>query len=261
MKHLFENLTKPLLVLKSCPLGNAKLSLTKSQFVLSLVNITDKVRQITIMLQTDVEKEFLNEAYELLLLNVKQLLSQMSELKLPMIKLRRLDLTDAGPGVAVSNGDVCFLDTEMAMFLGSDWRCRCHRAKGDSCQIEAKRTNSALRDAIADEGAIAWEYYEQFNNLTDEQVQNLSLKEYTEHEEARMEKNDWKVSVDLKNRLDDGPVLKDFVKAHFRKPEGKQFFFNRDNLMQYLNAQSEQNKMSVPGHGYMEAVKEFYDMH
>lgn len=83
---------------------------------------------------------------------LKQLLSQISELKLPIIKPRWLDLTDAGPGVAVSNGDVRFHDAEMAMFLGSDWRC--HRARGDSCQNEAERTNTALGDVIADGGTI-----------------------------------------------------------------------------------------------------------
>ncbi len=89
-----------------------------------------------------------------------------------MIKSRWLDLTDAGPGVAVSNGDVRFHDAEMAIFLGSDWRCRCHRARGDSCQNEAERTNG---DAIADGETIEWEYYEQFHDLTDEHVKNLSL--------------------------------------------------------------------------------------
>lgn len=156
--------------------------------------------------------------------------------------------------MSVSNGDVRFHDAEIAMFLGSDWRCRCLRARGDSCQNEAERTNSALGDAIADGGTIEWEYYEQFHDLTDEQAQNLSLKEYTEHEEARMEKNAWKVSVDVENRLDDAPVLKEFVKAHLTKPEDKQFFFNKDNLKQYLNAQSEQKNPSVPGHGDCEGV-------
>ncbi len=129
-----------------------------------------------------------------------------------MIKLRWLDLTDAGPGVAVSNGDVRFHDAEMAIFLGSDRRCRCHRVRGDSCQNEAERTNSALGDAIADGGTIEREYYEQFHDLIDEQVQNLSLKECTEHEEARMEKNAWKAAVDVNNY-----VLKEFVKVPMKQ--------------------------------------------
>jgi hypothetical protein len=41
------------------------------------------------------------------------------------------------------------------------------------------------------------ECYEQFHDLTDEKVQNVSSKEYAEHEEARMEKNAWKVAVDV----------------------------------------------------------------
>ncbi|CAB3990802.1 Transient receptor potential cation channel subfamily A member 1 [Paramuricea clavata] len=233
LKHLVEHITKSLLFFENCTLCNAERNLATSRFVPSVVSITDKTRQLIIVLQTDVEKEFLK---------------------------RPTNLTDAGPGVAVSNGDVRVHDAEMAMFLGSDWRCRCHRDRRDSCQNEAERTNSALGDAIADGGTIEWEYYEQFHDLTDEQVQNLSLKEYTEHEEARMKKNAWKVAVNVKIRLDDAPVLKEFVKAHLTKPEDKQYFFNKDNLKQYLNAQSEE-KTSVPGHGYMETGKEFYDMH
>ncbi len=85
LKHLVENITQSHNFLESCTLCDAEQRLTMSRFVPSVVSITNKVKLI-IVLQTDVEKEFLNEAYESLLSNVKQLLSQISELKLPMIK-------------------------------------------------------------------------------------------------------------------------------------------------------------------------------
>ncbi len=128
LKHLVENITQSLNFLESCTLCDAGRRLTTSRFLPSVVSITNKMKQLIIVLPTDVEKEFLNKAYE----------SLLSQLKLPMIKPRWLDLTDAGPGVAVSNGDVHFHDAEMAIFLGSDWRCRCYRARGDSCQNEAE---------------------------------------------------------------------------------------------------------------------------
>ena len=51
--------------------------------------------------------------------------------------------TDAGPGVGVSNTEVKFRDAELARLDASDYRIRVHRARGDSGQNEAERTNSA----------------------------------------------------------------------------------------------------------------------
>ena len=45
-----------------------------------------------------------------------------------------LDLTDAGPGVGVSNYELRFRDDEMARISDSDYRVRCHRSRGDSGQ-------------------------------------------------------------------------------------------------------------------------------
>lgn len=52
-------------------------------------------------------------------------------------------LTDAGPGVGVSNMEVKFRDAELARVEGSDYRIRVHRARGDSGQNDTERTNSA----------------------------------------------------------------------------------------------------------------------
>ena len=50
-----------------------------------------------------------------------------------------LDLTDAGPGVGVTNLHVRFRDAEIARLHGSDRRNRMHRARN-----EAERTNAAI---------------------------------------------------------------------------------------------------------------------
>ena len=42
---------------------------------------------------------------------------------------RNADLTDAGPGVAVSNTDVKFRDAELAMIQNSDYLIRCNRER------------------------------------------------------------------------------------------------------------------------------------
>lgn len=59
-----------------------------------------------------------------------------------------LDLTDAGPGVGVSNLHVRFRDAEIARLHNSDRRNRIHRARNDSGQNEAERTNAAIGGCI-----------------------------------------------------------------------------------------------------------------
>ena len=57
-----------------------------------------------------------------------------------------------GPGVGVSNNEVKFRDAEMCRrIFGSDYRIRLHRAREDSGQNEAERTNSAAADAVCDQ--------------------------------------------------------------------------------------------------------------
>lgn len=64
--------------------------------------------------------------------------------KLPPICDDVLDLTDAGPGVGVSNIHVRFRDAEIARLHNSSRRNRIHRARNDSGQNEAERTNAAI---------------------------------------------------------------------------------------------------------------------
>ena len=68
----------------------------------------------------------------------KQGLEIISDLCLPPVKPRLADLTDAGPGVGVSNYEVRFRDAELARIHNSDYRVRCHRSRGDSRQGEAE---------------------------------------------------------------------------------------------------------------------------
>jgi hypothetical protein len=84
-------------------------------------------------------------------------------------------LSDAGPGVEVSNNEVKFRDAEMCRIFKSDYRIRIHRAREDSAQGEAERTNSASGDAICDGGAISWEYYKRFEHMTDEDIGQLTI--------------------------------------------------------------------------------------
>ena len=59
-----------------------------------------------------------------------------------------LDLTDAGPGVGVSNTHVRHRDAEIARLHNSARRNRMHRARNDSGQNEAERTNAAIGSEV-----------------------------------------------------------------------------------------------------------------
>ena len=89
-------------------------------------------------------------------------------LKLPKVKPKWADLTDAGPGVGVSNYLVRFRDAEIARFYNSDYRVRCHRSRGDSGQGEAERTNSAIGESIVDGETLEWEKTTCFQGMTED---------------------------------------------------------------------------------------------
>ena len=121
------------------------------------------------------------------------------------------DLTDAGPGVGVSNYEVRFRDTELAR--RSDYRVRGHRSRGDSGQNEAERTNSAIGDSVVDGSTIDWNFYKRFDELTNKDIVEMTQSDFEIYEKSRMSKNAWRVAEIVRERVDDAPVLGDFISA------------------------------------------------
>jgi len=175
-------------------------------------------------------------------------------LKLPKVKPRWADLTDAGPGVGVSNYLVRFRDAELARLYNSDYRVRCHRSRGDSGQGEAERTNSAIGDAIIDGETLEWEKTKCFQGMTDEEVQLMSVKDFQEYEKKRMENNAWEVANEVKERIHDAPVLSEYITAHLTMKTENQFFFNEANILNYSKSKSSSAREQIPGSGYMNTL-------
>ena len=149
----------------------------------------------------------------------------ITALDLPQAKPRVAHNTDAGPGVGVSNTEVRCRDAELSMIEGSDYRVRIHRARGDSGQNEAERTNSASGDAIVDGSTINWEFYSRFDGMSDEQVKALNMTEFEKYEHERMSKNAWRVAHEIANRIDGSPVLSDYTNSYVAEDITSQFFF------------------------------------
>jgi hypothetical protein len=126
----------------------------------------------------------------------------LHDINLPQVKPRWADITGAGPGVGVSNFEVRFRDTELALIHNSDYRVRIHNSRGSSGDNEAERTNSAIGDSIVDGATIQWEKYPKFHGLTNDMIATLTLVEYEEHEASRMEKNAWFVVEEVQKRID-----------------------------------------------------------
>ena len=121
--------------------------------------------------------------YEILLLKCSELLRFIKVVPLPPVKPRWVDFTDAGPGVEVSNSGVQFRDAELARILSSDYRVQVHRARGDSGQNEAERTNSAIGDSVVDGATI-----KRFDGLSADEITELTSEEFKRMEEERMTK-------------------------------------------------------------------------
>lgn len=189
----------------------------------------------------------------------RKLLDCLEELELPPIKPRWCDLTDAGPGVGVSNLEVRFRDAEMARIWNSDYRIRVHRAREDSGQ-EDERTNAAVGDAVIDGGTIKWDYFQRFDDLSDEEVQNMTLSSYEQYEDNRMERNAWRVSQDIASRIDDAPVLSSYIKSLVTEKEQDSFFFNKDQLQEFGRA-SDVQKQNVTGYHYFSKISGYIDSH
>ena len=135
------------------------------------------------------------------------LLDILDELNQPKVKPRIAYLTDASPGVGVSNFEVRFRDAELARLWNSDYRDRVHRSRGDSGQGEHERTNSAIADSVVDGATIEWETLKQYEGMTEEEIKEMSLKDFEAHENERMTKNAWIVAEELVKRIDGAPVL------------------------------------------------------
>ena len=62
---------------------------------------------------------------------------------------------------------------KLARLYNSDYRVRCHRSRGDSGQGESERT--AIGDAVVDGGIVEWEVIQRFENLTEEEVETMTV--------------------------------------------------------------------------------------
>ena len=158
----------------------------------------------------------------------ENIIEKIKQLELPNVAPIISELTDAGPGVGVNNLEVKASFAEMCMIQDTGRRVRIHRARGDSGQNEAERTNASIADSLVDGGTMTWNYYQGYDGLTDEQVKEMSISELDMHIETNMEKNAWAVAKQVQLRIDDEKFPGgDYLKCYVTDEEDKQFFFQQ----------------------------------
>lgn len=140
-----------------------------------------------------------------------ELLNLFSSFGLPIVKPRVIELTNAGPGVGCNNNEVQFRIAERILIHNLDKLVRVHRARGDSGQNEAERTNASIGDALVTGETLNWEHYKRFENMSKEDIEALTLQDYEKLEKERMEKNAWKAAGELAERVDGGPAPHGFI--------------------------------------------------
>lgn len=129
---------------------------------------------VAILSQGNVRKSLWEDFTKYVLPKANFVLDNVVELKLPPVKPSWADLTDAGPGVGVSNFEVKFWDAKLVCMHKSDYRIRVHRSCGDSGQNKAERMNSAIGDSVVDGGTIDWNFYKRFDDLTDQEIAEIT---------------------------------------------------------------------------------------
>lgn len=77
-------------------------------------------------------------------------------------------------------------------------------------------------------------------------LKTKSLHSYEKYEKERMEKNAWHVCKQVAERIDDAPVLMNYISSRLSESSEELFFFNASELNAYRNA-SENSKGEIPG--------------
>ena len=135
---------------------------------------------------------------------------------------------------------------------GSIYKITVHRSRGDSGQNEAERTNSAIADSIVDGGTLPWENEKRFEGMSEEDIEEMSSEQLELYEKNRMERNAWYVTTDLTKRIDDAPVLSEYIRAYTSQQKEDLFHFHdrEPSVILWNSMSSEKNKNEIPGSCY-----------
>ena len=76
----------------------------------------------------------------------------------------------------------------------------------------------------------------------------------------RIERNAWRVANEIALRIDDAPVLSDFLRAFVTEKDMEAFFFNRSRLHDFIKAPGN-SKSNVPAYNYFVKICDYISDH
>ena len=76
-----------------------------------------------------------------------------------------------------------------------------------------------------------------------------------------MERNAWRVAHDIALRIDDAPVLSDYIREFVTEREEEAFFFQQDPANHDYMKASESSKKHVPGYNYFAKICGYINDH
>jgi hypothetical protein len=203
----------------------------------------------------------LNTYHDALFKGCQSLLTKIQALDLPACKTIIAELTDAGPGVGISNFEVQFREAEKSRINDTIRRTRLHRSRGDSAQNESERTNACIGEALVDGSALKWNYFDALDGKCPEEIEKMTMQDITAEEDKCMERNAWKVADDVRCRIhmEPGPAG-DLMLALVTDVPNDQFYYNAKYLQNYHKAGKSKRK-DMPGSHYFQKIERFIDIH
>ena len=189
--------------------------------------------------------------------------TELNMIDLPSLKRKVLDLTDAGPGVGISNHAVLYRVCAEILICKYDYYMRVHLAPGDSSNNEVERVQSSIGDAICDGGALIWDYFPKFSDVTDEEISNWTVQEHEIYEWERMEKNAFAVCEEVNSRVDGAATVDGYMKSYVSKHTDEFFFWDGKFLKEFIDNEnkSQLNKTVSPGMNFYNFLLKFSQNH
>ena len=196
--------------------------------------------------------------------NVSNLVAMCKEIKMnysiPVAKPYIVDITDAGPGVGITNHEVGYRIVQEIMICGLDYYIRVHNAPENSSSNEVERIQSSIGDAVCDGNPLNWEYYERYAGMSEDEINILTLAELESLEYDRMHRNALKVCEEVNKRVDGAPTLEGFLKSSVSRDLEDLFFWDSKFLQSFIHA-SDANESALPGMHFYSKLKRFSSLH
>ena len=121
---------------------------------------------------------------------------------------------------------------------------RIHRTRDDSGQNEAERSNACiLVKHWLMVGPCNGRFHDALDGLTQDEIAALSLDDIKKREELATEQNVWTVAQNVAERINHEPgPAGDNMQSFLTPHKNAQFFFNTEQLRQFVSAQDSKKK-------------------